>query len=156
MIGTTIADNIKITVQRSFLDINKWEMVVSEQYSVVDIDTIAVLFNADLDTMIENAKKYDGVYYKESGINEYNGCHLLFITTIPVSQFTFMFVSMSMLIFVFMLVSINMYMYIYVYYNIIRNKSKRNHINLSNFIFLSITFFTLSYSDFTQYNFTVN
>lgn len=85
MIGTTIADNIKITVQRSFLDINKWEMVVSEQYSVVDIDTIAGLFNADIDTMIENAKKYDGVYYKESSINEYNG--LLFNTKKECKQF---------------------------------------------------------------------
>jgi hypothetical protein len=85
MIRTTTEDNIKITVQRSFLDINKWEMVVSERYSIVDIDTIAILFNADIDTMIENAKKYDGVYYKESSINEYNG--LLFNTKKECKQF---------------------------------------------------------------------
>ena len=35
--------------------------------------------------MIENAKKYDGVYYKESGINEYNG--LLFNTKKDCKQF---------------------------------------------------------------------
>ncbi len=85
MSRTTITDNIKITVQRSFLDINKWEMVVSEQYSVVDIDTIANLLNADIDTMIENAKKYNGVYYKRSSINEYNG--LLFDTKKGCKQF---------------------------------------------------------------------
>ena len=85
MIETTIADNIKITVQRSFLDINKWEMVVSEQYSIVDIDTIVSLLNADIDTMIENAKKYNGMYYKRSSINKYNG--LLFDTKKECKQF---------------------------------------------------------------------
>jgi hypothetical protein len=66
-------NKVKIDVQKSFLDINKWEMVVSEDYSFVDINAIADIFEIEVEALVDNAKEYNGMYYEKGRINEYNG-----------------------------------------------------------------------------------
>ena len=78
-------DNIKIRVQTSYLNNHKWEMAVSERSDFVDINAIARALEADVEVLIENAKEYNGVYFPENSINEYNG--LLFDSKRDCKQF---------------------------------------------------------------------